>query len=261
MDKTTIFCSIIIWKNKFLLSKSFLLLFLLALGQIVVAQNSKLLVSVKDSISWQPINETTIHITESNKSEGIDTLILTDKKGAFRIPLIKNKEYRLNIRKKGYLNDSISISTINNDSLQLTIYLKPIITFEYLCPFVHFNFNQFENRSDSAYHELKSFQLDTSFGVRCCVIGFTDEGEEFEIAYKRAKFIQDELVKLGIDRNFIRIQTRKNPLLIDTHFEFISNSFFKISDILTLDYIQKLSPELQKLAHLYNRRAQITVCK
>jgi len=33
-----------------------------------------------------------------------------------------------------------------------------------------------------------------------------------------------------------------------------------MGDVLTPEYIQKLSPELQKLAHLYNRRVQITYC-
>lgn len=54
------------------------------------------------------------------------------------------------------------------------------------------------------------------------------------------------MVKLGVDSGLIYVKTSKAPLVIDTHFEFWSNSSFKMKDVLTPEYIQKLSPELQE---------------
>ncbi len=242
------------------LIKTLLLILLVTLGQLSVGQNTKVLAFIKDSVSWEPINEATIHVTENNGLGRMDTTVMTGKKGMFRLSLEKNKEYLFNVKQAGYTDESMVVSTVGQDSLHFSIYMNPKIRYVYSCPFVHFAFNQFENRSDSAFQEMKSFELYTSYGLRCCIIGFADANEEIEIAYKRAMFVYDELVKMGVDSEFIRIQTRKTPLFIDSYFEFKSNKVFKMNDELTPEYIQKLPSELQKLVHLYNRRVMITHC-
>lgn len=242
------------------LIKTLLLILLVTLGQLSVGQNTKVLAFIKDSVSWEPINEATIHVTENNGLGRMDTTVMTGKKGMFRLSLEKNKEYLFNVKQAGYTDESIVVSTVGQDSLHFSIYMNPKMRYVYSCPFVHFDYNQFENRSDSAFQKIQSFELYTSYGLRCCIIGFADADEEIEIAYKRAMFVYDELVKMGVDSEFIRIQTLKTPLVIDMHFEFKSKAVFKMMDVLTPEYIQKLPPELQKLAHLYNRRVMITHC-
>jgi hypothetical protein len=263
MYKSTFLCSIIsmILQNIQLQAKSFLLLIFVILGQVAVCQNTNVLVFVKDSVSWQPIDEAAIHITEKNGFGGMDTTVMTGKIGMFRLLLAKNKEYIFSLKHAAYPDESMVVSTVDKDSLRFSMYMNPVMIYEYLCPFVHFEFNQFENRSDSAYNEMKSYKLDTAYGFRCCIIGFADANEGIEIAYKRAIFVYDEMVKLGVDSRFIYVKTSKAPLVIDTHFEFRSDNFFKMMDVLTPEYIQKLPPELQKMAHLYNRRVQITHCQ
>lgn len=243
------------------LLKTLLLILLVTLGQLSVGQNTKVLAFIKDSVSWQPIDEATIHVSENNGLGRMDTTVITGKKGMVLLLLVKNKEYLFSVKQAGYSDESMVVSTVGRDSLQFSMYMNPIMIYEYLCPFVHFDYNQFENRSDSAFQEMKSLKLDTSCGLRYCLIGFVDANEEIEIAYKRAMFVYDELVKMGVNSEFIRIQTRKSPLIIDAHFEIQSNAVFKIKDELTPEYIQKLPPELQKLAHLYNRRVMITYCQ
>jgi hypothetical protein len=169
--------------------------------------------------------------------------------------------YLFDVKQAGYTDESMVVSMVGHDSLRFSIYMNPKMNYRYWWSFVHFEYNQFENRSDSAFQKMKSFKLDTAYGFRCCIIGFADANEEVGIAYKRAMFVYDQLVKMGMNSEFIRIQTGNTPLFIDTYYEFLSNAFFKMSDVLTPEYIQKLPLELQNLAHLYNRRVQITYCR
>ncbi|MEI6349233.1 MAG: hypothetical protein WCP69_14895 [Bacteroidota bacterium] len=247
---------------------NFILYLLFALfSSKAIAQNSaqNLTVFVRDSVTYQRLSDALINIyIIDSMNVSLLNVDKTNSKGAIQFNLSKNNNYRLSVAKKGFVNGEFLLHTSSKDSV--TLWLNLIASEEDICllyfnTFVHFGINEIENNSDSANNFLNMFVNDKTYKEnKWDVIGYSDynEDQSSDLAYKRAKFVYDKLICLGVNPDFLEIKTRYNePFFIDGYYSFLSGNAFCIRDRLSKKYISTLPSYLQELAHLFNRRVII----
>jgi hypothetical protein len=218
--------------------------------------------TVRDTATYQLIVESIIAVKNVSQENNGSAFYSTDNKGrcVFKIP--KNQNIELCIKKKGYQDYKKNIFESKNDTLSLVANIKlEDKVFSYWMRPIHFEYNKFENRSDSALQSLESFIPVEMPGLKIVILGFSYYDEFYKqdtaLAFKRAQFVYNELVRLGFDSECLDIETPPfYPFIIGNEYSIYSQNNFKTKDILTMEYILKLSPDYQKLAHLYNQRVE-----
>lgn len=200
---------------------------------------------------------------------GINTKVQAKKDGTYRIRIDKDIEFVLLATSRGYLNKSARISTVGaklskvytqNFILQ-TIY-KPIQMEN-----IFYEFGKWEltPASETGLQALVKILTDNpnitiELSAHTDFVGNNESNKD--LSAKRAQSVVDYLIIAGIQQARLTPvgYGEEKPFVVDaaTALKF---TFLKENDVLTEEFITKLSPEQQEQANQINRRTEFRVLK
>jgi len=222
---------------------------------------------VKDSKTDNIIPNATIKLIGS---DGTTLTTETQNDGTFKFNLKSATDYIFVASKKGYLNGKAKESTKGyNESTDFksTIYLastdKPIVV-----PNIFYDFGKWELRPESmvALDNLVDILRDNP-NITIELRSHTDcrgtEDYNLDLSQKRAQSVVDYLISKGIpaERLTAKGYGFKVPAVVDKKIT-EKYPYFKEGDVLTCQYIEKLTTEEQReTAHYLNRRTEFQVIR
>ena len=200
---------------------------------------------------------------------GLNTRVQTKKDGTYRIRIDKDMECVLMASSRGYLNKSGRISTVGakqskvfSQNFVLTTIYKPIQVEN-----IFYEFGKWEltPASESGLQALVKI-LNDNPNITIEISAHTDfvgnNESNRDLSAKRAQSVVDYLIRAGIAQNRLTSigSGEEKPFVVDatTAEKYV---FLKESDVLTEEYILKLSPAQQEQANQINRRTEFRVVK
>jgi peptidoglycan-associated lipoprotein len=187
--------------------------------------------------------------------------------GKFKMKLKPETEYVFAAFKDGYLRDKVSASTIglaDSKDFLFELFLTPTDS-----PIKVDNIN-YEFASFELLPESKT-ALDTVYQVLIFnptitieLMAHTDyvgsENANFELSQKRAQSVVDYLIEKGISPQRLVAKGYGETWPKEVTRELAGQyDFLKRNDVLTEEFIKKLTPEQQQIANAINRRTEFRV--
>lgn len=203
-------------------------------------------------------------------SDGTSLSVKTGKDGMYTYPLKENTSYKLSASFTGYLTKFYEISTIGVEDdkmfskdfdFPLKSTSKPIDL-----PEVFYDLNKATLRPESAT-ALDGLvkTLDENPTITILLTANTDfradDAYNLKLSNQRAKSVYDYLIKKGVAADRLQAvgKGETNPKTIGK--DFADYPPFKEGDVLTEEFIKKLSPADFEIANQYNRRTDFTVLR
>ena len=187
--------------------------------------------------------------------------------GKFQLKLNPETEYVFAAFKDGYLNDKGRESTIGLDDSQdfrVDLYLTPTDA-PIKIDNINYEFGSWELLPQSI-HALDSLVdiLNVNPTITIELMSHTDfvgsDQFNFDLSQKRAQTVVDYLIQKGINpdrlvaKGYGETWPKKVTRKLAKQYDFL-----KRNDVLTEDYINKLTPEQQEIAKAINRRTEFRV--
>jgi peptidoglycan-associated lipoprotein len=200
---------------------------------------------------------------------GINTKVQAKKDGTFRIRIDKDIECVLLATSRGYLNKSARISTVG--AKQSKVYTQNFVLQTIYKPIqmenIFYEFGKWEltPASESGLQALVKILTDNpnitiELSAHTDFVGNNESNKD--LSAKRAQSVVDYLIKAGIQQ--ARLTSvgygEEKPFVVDAATA-QKYTFLKENDILTEEFILKLTPEQQEQANQINRRTEFRVVK
>ena len=200
-------------------------------------------------------------------SDGTSLSVKTGKDGTYKYPLKPNVKYKISASFTGYLTKFHELTTVGLEDDQnfekdfdfpLKSTAKPITV-----PEVFYDLDKATLRAESKTALdglIKTLNENPTITVK--LTSHTDfrasDKYNLDLSNRRAKSVMDYLVKSGIaaDRLTSEGKGESTPKAVENDEEYLP---FKKGDVLTEEFIGKLSKELQEKANQYNRRTEFEV--
>ena len=200
---------------------------------------------------------------------GMNTRVITKKDGTYRIKIDKDMECVLQASSRGYLNQKNTISTSGlADSKVFTVNFKlSSISKSVEVENIFYEFAKWDltPSSETGLQTLVKMLNDNpnitiEISSHTDYIGSNDDNKI--LSEKRAKSVVDYLISKGIAA--ARLTSvgfgEDKPVVVDATLA-KKHSFLKESDILSEEYILKLTSEQQEIINQINRRTEFRVLK
>jgi len=200
---------------------------------------------------------------------GINTKVQTKKDGTYRIRIDKDLECVLMATARGYLNKSGRISTagakqskVFTQNFMLTTIYKPIQVENIFYEFSKWDLTP---ASESGLQALVKILTDNP-NITIEISAHTDfvgnNESNRELSAKRAQSVVDYLIQAGIAQNRLTSvgYGEEKPFVVDAATA-AKYDFLKENDVLTEEFILKLTPAHQEQANQINRRTEFRVVK
>ncbi len=218
---------------------------------------------VKDR-NGEPIPDATIRIVND---KGTNTKIRSHKDGTYAYQIEKSAQYVMLGTSRGYLNYSNQFYSKDKD----TSYVKDFVLTSLHLPVrldnIFFEFNRWTLMKESvpALQELLKLLLDNPH-VTIEISAHTDrrgkDDYNLNLSAKRAQAVVDYLVAAGIEKERLSPQGygKTKPTKVSKTLQ-EQYPFLKEGDILSEEYIEKLSLQQQDICDQINRRCEFKVLK
>lgn len=210
--------------------------------------------------------EATIRLVGDN---GDNVKIRTKKDGSYRIQLALDTRYIMMASLRGYLNSSHEFNTHNlkdsktfNNTFILTSVSKPVKLDNIFYEFGKWTLTP---ESESGLNALIKILTDNP-NIAMEIAAHTDmignDENNMELSLKRAQSVVNYLINAGIDPNRLTPKGygESQPVTVDSPMA-KQYSFLKEGDILTPEFIEKLTEDQQGICNQINRRTEFKVTK
>jgi peptidoglycan-associated lipoprotein len=223
--------------------------------------------TVKDEKDEEPLSGA---IVKSISSDGLTLETTTADNGQFKFLLKPGTDYLFIASKDGFLNGKerettkgISESTDFRTTILLSSIEAPIEL-----PNIIYDFRKWDLRPESMVMLDRLVEtLDDNPNITIELMSHTDArgSDDFnlELSQKRAQSAVEYLIQNGIaaDRLTAKGYGETQPRTVDEKAA-EQNTIFKVDDVLTEEYINQLSSEMeQEIAHQLNRRTEFRVLR
>jgi peptidoglycan-associated lipoprotein len=213
-----------------------------------------------------PIEDATIRIVGR---DGLNEKATARRDGSYRIELKRDVSYVMMASARGFLNQNFELKTTDkeiNETYTVDFFLSPVyqpVVIENI--FYDFDRASLRPESKTALDGMVKMLNDNpnvtiELGAHTDRKG-TDEYNE-NLAQRRAKSVVDYLIQTGIaaDRLEAKGYGESQPKTISKKMA-EEHPFLHEGDVLTDDFIQKLTPEQQEIADQINRRTEFKVLR
>ncbi len=221
--------------------------------------------TIKDEKSGDPLSDAIIKLIGD---DGTNVKIPTKKDGSYSKKVNKDANFVFLVTNRSYLNQKGEFSTLNMKEsktytfdFNLVSIKKPIRLDN-----IHYEFGSAEltedakkNISENLVHILKNNpNITIELSAHTDYVG--DNASNQTLSQARAKSVVDFLVQHGIqtDRLVPVGYGEEQPVLVDKEMA-KTYGFLKVNDVLTEDFIKRLSVANQEIANQINRRTELKV--
>jgi len=200
---------------------------------------------------------------------GINTRVQTKKDGTYRIRIDKDIECVLMASSRGYLNKSGRISTVGAkqskvfaQNFVLTTIFKPIQVENIFYEFGKWDLTPASEAGLQALVKILTDNPNITIEISAHTDFVGNNESNRELSAKRAQSVVDYLIQAGIVQNRLTSvgYGEEKPFVVDVPTAG-KYDFLKENDVLTEDFILKLSPSQQEQANQINRRTEFRVVK
>ncbi len=213
-----------------------------------------------------PIPDAVVRLVSNT---GMNARVVTRKDGSYRIKLEKNMECVMMASARGYLNNEGKLSTMGiNDSksfsqnFKLNTIYKPVQLNN-----IFYEFGKWELTPESvtglkALVKILRDNPNITIELSAHTDYKSDNASNKLLSERRAKSVVDYLISEGIAANRLTSvgYGEEKPYVIDANAA-QKYPFLKENDVLTEQYILKLTPEQQEIANQINRRTEFRVLR
>lgn len=214
----------------------------------------------------EALGETTIRLVGDN---GDNVKLRTKKDGSYRVTLSPDVRYVMMASHRGYLNTSYMFDTYNlkdsktyENDFRLASVSKPVQLDNIFYEFGKWTLTP---QSEEGLNGLIKI-LNDNPNIAMEISAHTDmvgtEAANNDLSQKRAQAVVDYLIKAGIepDRLTPKGYGESQPLVVTEKLA-KQYGFLKKDDVLTPEFIERLSPDAQQICNGINRRTEFKVVK
>lgn len=200
---------------------------------------------------------------------GINTKVQTKKDGTYRIRIDKDVECVLLASARGYLNKSGRVSTAGAkqskafaQNFVLTTIYKPIQVENIFYEFGKWDLTPASETGLQALVKILTDNPNITIEISAHTDFVGNSESNRDLSAKRAQSVVDYLIKAGIAPNRLTSvgYGEENPFVVDASTAG-KYDFLKENDVLTEEFILKLTPAQQEQANQINRRTEFRVVK
>ncbi len=201
--------------KKIILSLAFIIVVLISFGQ--TKSYYKISGKIRDINTLQMLRDCHVKLVSST---GIVLEVKSNKKGDYIIDSLSsdNKYIYIEVTKKRYLTNnenrkSILFDSIPHDTI-INFKITPIPLSGDFFPEIYFKYNS--DIPDSSYqyclNDIESL-MQGFYHQKLVIVGYKDSLETIDKRKERAEFVYNLLIKKGIDKNKLTIDTVVNQIL------------------------------------------------
>ncbi|MFB6317656.1 OmpA family protein [Saccharicrinis sp. FJH54] len=219
---------------------------------------------VTDERDGTPLSESRIKLVGN---DGTNTIIRTKKDGTYSHELNKGAEFVFLVTCRGYLNEKGEASTIGLEQnksfdydFQLSSIKKPIRLNNIFFAFNSAELNQQSKLSLDTLVEVLNDNPNIAIELSAHTDMIGDEEFNMKLSQERASSVMNYLISKGVvaDRLEAKGYGKSQPVVADKKLA-SEYDFIKEEDVLTPEFIMKLTPEQQDICNQINRRTEFKV--
>jgi len=213
-----------------------------------------------------PVADAIIRLVSNN---GLNTKVQTKKDGSYRIRIDKDMECVMLASARGYLNKSGRVSTVGakqskvfTQNFVLTTIYKPIQVENIFYEFGKWDLTPASENGLQALVKILTDNPNITIEISAHTDFVGNNESNRELSAKRAQSVVDYLIEAGIAQSRLTSvgYGEEKPFVVDAATAEKYN-FLKENDVLTEEFIVKLTPAQQELANQINRRTEFRVLK
>lgn len=214
----------------------------------------------------EALGESIIRLVGDN---GENVKARTKKDGSFTMKLSLNTNYVMMASHRGYLNASHSLNTndlndskIYNNVFKLVSISKPVKMDNIFYEFGKWTLTQDSEAGLQSLVKLLQDNPNIAMEISAHTDMIGNEKSNKELSQKRAQSVVDYLTNDGIDAKRITPKGygESSPVIVDADLA-KKHSFLKEGDILSSEFIEKLTDEQKNVCNQINRRTEFKVTK
>lgn len=221
---------------------------------------------IVSDVDENPIEDATVRIVGR---DGLNEKVLAKKDGRYRVELERDIRYVMMASARGYLNQNFELRTgpeEKNETYIVDFFLSPIskpVVIENI--FYDFDKATLRPESKKALDEMIKM-LNDNPNVTIELGAHTDRkgSEQYNerLAQRRAQSVVDYLIAGGIAKDRLEAKGYGESVPKVINKKMAKNyDFLKEGDVLTEEFIDKLTPEQQEIADQINRRTEFKVLR
>lgn len=221
---------------------------------------------IVSDVDENPIEDATVRIVGR---DGLNEKVLAKKDGKYRVELERDIRYVMMASARGYLNQNFELKTgpeEKNETYIVDFFLSPIskpVVIENI--FYDFDKATLRPESKKALDEMIKM-LNDNPNVTIELGAHTDRkgSEQYNerLAQRRAQSVVDYLIAGGIAQDRLEAKGYGESVPKTINKKMAKNyDFLNEGDVLTEEFIEKLTPEQQEIADQINRRTEFKVLR
>jgi hypothetical protein len=221
---------------------------------------------IVSDVDENPIEDATVRIVGR---DGLNEKVLAKKDGKYRVELERDIRYVMMASARGYLNQNFELKTgpeEKNETYIVDFFLSPIskpVVIENI--FYDFDKATLRPESKKALDEMIKM-LNDNPNVTIELGAHTDRkgSEQYNegLAQRRAQSVVDYLIAGGIAQDRLEAKGYGESVPKTINKKMAKNyDFLNEGDVLTEEFIDKLTPEQQEIADQINRRTEFKVLR
>lgn len=221
---------------------------------------------IVSDVDENPIEDATVRIVGR---DGLNEKVLAKKDGKYRVELERDIRYVMMASARGYLNQNFELKTgpeEKNETYIVDFFLSPIskpVVIENI--FYDFDKATLRPESKKALDEMIKM-LNDNPNVTIELGAHTDRkgSEQYNegLAQRRAQSVVDYLIAGGIAQDRLEAKGYGESVPKTINKKMTKNyDFLNEGDVLTEEFIDKLTPEQQEIADQINRRTEFKVLR
>lgn len=221
---------------------------------------------IVSDVDENPIEDATVRIVGR---DGLNEKVLAKKDGKYKVELERDIRYVMMASARGYLNQNFELKTgpeEKNETYIVDFFLSPIskpVVIENI--FYDFDKATLRPESEKALDEMIKM-LNDNPNVTIELGAHTDrKGSELyneRLAQRRAQSVVDYLIAGGIAQDRLEAKGYGESVPKTINKKMAKNyDFLNEGDVLTEEFIEKLTPEQQEIADQINRRTEFKVLR
>lgn len=225
-----------------------------------------LIEGIVSDVDENPIEDATVRIVGR---DGLNEKVLAKKDGKYRVELERDIRYVMMASARGYLNQNFELKTgpeEKNETYIVDFFLSPIskpVVIENI--FYDFDKATLRPESKKALDEMIKM-LNDNPNVTIELGAHTDRkgSEQYNegLAQRRAQSVVDYLIAGGIAQDRLEAKGYGESVPKTINKKMAKNyDFLNEGDVLTEEFIDKLTPEQQEIADQINRRTEFKVLR
>ena len=221
---------------------------------------------IVSDVDENPIEDATVRIVGR---DGLNEKVLAKKDGKYKVELERDIRYVMMASARGYLNQNFELKTgpeEKNETYIVDFFLSPIskpVVIENI--FYDFDKATLRPESEKALDEMIKM-LNDNPNVTIELGAHTDRkgSEQYNerLAQRRAQSVVDYLIAGGIAQDRLEAKGYGESVPKTINKKMAKNyDFLNEGDVLTEEFIEKLTPEQQEIADQINRRTEFKVLR